>query len=91
MGTQTRDTDLGISTLGTASDLAGLVDGTDSIHSGILNAINQQTAGSFVAHGLNVIQSGGNFSVSSGGWFDKGEYKTGTPTQVTDDLNFGNL
>ena len=87
MGTQTRDTDLGISTLGTASDLAGLVDGTDSIHSGILNAINQQTAGSFVAHGLNVIQSGGNFSVSSGGWFDKGEYKTGTPTQVTDDLN----
>ncbi len=52
-----RDSNFGISTLGTASNLAGLVDGTDSIHTGILNALNQQTAGCFVAKGLDVTQS----------------------------------
>ena len=87
MGTNTRDTNFGISTLGTASDLGDLIDGTDSIHTGILKALNQQTAGSFVAHGLNVTQNGSTFAVSSGGWFDKGEYKTGTPTAVNDNLN----
>ena len=60
---------------------------TDSIHTGILKALNQQTAGSFVAHGLNVTQNGSTFAVSSGGWFDKGEYKTGTPTAVNDNFN----
>mgnify|MGYP001482558456 CR=1 FL=1 len=87
MGTNTRDTNFGISTLGTASNLGDLIDGTDSIHTGILKALNQQTAGSFVAHGLNVTQNGSTFAVSSGGWFDKGEYKTGTPTAVNDNLN----
>ena len=78
----------GISTLGTASSPTGLVDGTDSIHTGILNALNQQAAGSFVAHGLDVSQSGGNFSVSAGGWFDRGEYKSiSSPITITDDLN----
>ena len=78
----------GISTLGTASSPTGLVDGTDSIHTGILNALNQQAAGSFVAHGLDVSQSGGNFVVDAGGWFDRGEYKSiSSQITITDDLN----
>ena len=85
MGTQT-NTD-GISTLGTADDPTGLVDGTDSIHTGILNALNQQSAGSFVAHGLNVIQNGSTFTVTSGGWFDEGEYKTTSVGAVSDTLD----
>ena len=53
-----------------------LEDGVDSIHTGIIKALNVADAGSFVAHGMNVTQGSGNFTVSTGGWFDKGEYKS---------------
>ena len=92
MGTHTRETHFSLGNLTADATTAALEDGTDSIHTGILKALNQQSAGSFVASGLNVTQSTSGskpISVSSGVWFDRGEYKTGTPTLVNDNLTSG--
>ena len=92
MGEHTRTTHFGISNLTADADTAALDDGTDSIHTGIINALNQQTAGSFVASGLQITQSTAGskpISVSSGAWFDRGDYKTGTPSSVNDTLTSG--
>ena len=45
-----------ISKLHTTPD-ARLVDGTDNIHSGIINALNEATAGNRTVSGFNITQS----------------------------------
>ena len=92
MGTHTRETHFSLGNLTADLTTAALEDGTDSIHTGILKTLNQQSAGSFVASGLNVTQSTAGskpISVSTGVWFDRGEYKSGQPADVNDTLSSG--
>ena len=47
----------------------------DSVHTGIIKALNIADAGSYIAHGMDVTSvSDGTFDITAGGFFRRGEY-----------------
>jgi len=72
---------------GTAdTDAEWMQDGTDVIHSGIINALNIANSGSFIASGFDITQSAGTtytkYAFTSGKYFRDGKLRTKTSTNA---------